>query len=189
MQVSSRTNMCFLLPVLTVPVKYRITENEPLLCHGWNLKLFRPHHMISEMTIDITTDRQIEDIQKDFSYVFPYLKIEFFKNGSTRRAHYSMEKVIGRNQRIKEAWYTQKNEGAIDVNDTMTVAQFEKALMEHFGLSVQLFRRSGNLWLQTSITDNWTLKQQNDHGREISPGHHRYNPDEKGDYDLNREPL
>ena len=55
----------------------------------------------------------------------------------------------------------------------MTVTDFENALMDQFGLSAQVFRRSGNIWLETTITDYWTLKQQNEHGREITVGHNR----------------
>ena len=35
-------------------------------------------------------------------------------------------------------------------------------------VQAQLFRRSGNLWLDTTITDLWTLQRQNEHVREIS---------------------
>ncbi|MEI9910895.1 MAG: hypothetical protein WDO71_15215 [Bacteroidota bacterium] len=50
----------------------------------------------------------------------------------------------------------------------MTVGQLEDIFQKQFGLQVQVSRRSGTLWLETTMTDNWTLKQQNDHGRELS---------------------
>jgi hypothetical protein len=33
---------------------------------------------------------------------------------------------------------------------------------------VQVSRKSGTLWLETTMTDSWTLGQQNEHGRELS---------------------
>jgi hypothetical protein len=48
-----------------------------------------------------------------------------------------------------------------------------------------VFRKSGNLWLETTMTDDWTLQQQNDHGYEISTG--KKNKERPGDFDLNRD--
>ncbi len=61
------------------------------------------------------------------------------------------------------------SEGELEIDGTMTVNMLESKLFEQFGLSVQVSRKSGNLWLETSLTNHWTLKEQNDHGREISP--------------------
>ena len=59
-------------------------------------------------------------------------------------------------------------EGELLVFDSMTVGQFEKSFLEKFGVMVQVSRKSGTVWLETTMTDRWTLKQQNDHGRELS---------------------
>jgi hypothetical protein len=37
----------------------------------------------------------------------------------------------------------------------------ENAFEEMYGLSVQVFRKSGNTWLQTTTSDSWTLNEQN----------------------------
>ena len=50
----------------------------------------------------------------------------------------------------------------------MTVGELEKLFRERFGANIQVSRKSGTLWLETTMTDNWTLKQQNEHGRELS---------------------
>jgi hypothetical protein len=50
----------------------------------------------------------------------------------------------------------------------MTVSELEKLCDEQFGISIQVYRRSGTLWLETSMTDSWTIQQQNDRGSEIS---------------------
>jgi hypothetical protein len=50
----------------------------------------------------------------------------------------------------------------------MSVKQLEKNFSEKCLLNVQVQRRSGNVWLETTITDNWSLEHQNDHGREIT---------------------
>jgi hypothetical protein len=50
----------------------------------------------------------------------------------------------------------------------MTVIELEKTFEEMLGLSVLVYRKSGKLWLETTMTDNWTLAQQNENGRQIS---------------------
>lgn len=139
------------------------------------------------MQLSIKSERQIADVQQDFSSAYPFLKIEFFRNDLTRKSRYPANLKISNHARVREAWIWKKDSGQIDLSDSMTVLQLEEALMDEFGLSVQVFRKSGNIWLETTMTDNWTLKQQNDHGREISRGNvNMYRPYEK-DADLDRD--
>jgi len=88
---------------------------------------------------------------------------------------------------LKHAWYWKKDEGYLDIKDAMSVLELENALIDEFGLSAQVYRKSGNIWLETTMTDNWTLKQQNDHGRELTIGIKTINEDDKNDYELNRD--
>jgi hypothetical protein len=140
------------------------------------------------MYLEITGERLISDIQKDFGAVYPFLKIEFFKNGKVRRDRYPVNQLIPGSQPLKNAWNYKKDNGTLTIDEGMTVTGFENALMDQFGLSAQVFRRSGNLWLETTITDYWTLKQQNEHGREITIGRNHPDNRDKLDYELNRDP-
>jgi len=72
------------------------------------------------------------------------------------------------------------------VDDIMTVTDLENTLKDQFGLTAQAFRRSCNIWLETSITNGWTLKRQNDNGREITIGKKEDDKDEN-DYELHRD--
>lgn len=137
------------------------------------------------MKISIYGERLITDVQKQFASVYPFLKIEFFKSDNTLKSPEPKQKQIAHNVKLKEAWGRKKAEGDLVVNDIMTVLDLENTFMDRFGLTAQVFRRSGNIWLQTSFTDGWTLKQQNDHGRDITIGKKPYNKDEN-DYELNR---
>jgi len=125
------------------------------------------------MYLEINGERLISDIKQDFGAVYPFLKIEFFRNGTIRRDRYPVNKLIPATQPVKTAWHYKQEKGQLTLSDGMTVTDFENALMDQFGLSGQVFRRSGNIWLETTITDYWTLKQQNEHGREITIGHNR----------------
>jgi len=134
--------------------------------------------------MEIKGERLISEVQKDFSFAYPFLKIEFFKNGSTRKERYAFEKLLPNKLPMKDAWFLNRHEGELQFGDETTVLELEKEFMRLFGLSAQVFRRSGNLWLETTFTDHWSLKQQNDHGREISTEKHK--PEVPDDYDLRR---
>jgi hypothetical protein len=134
------------------------------------------------MQLVIRENRLIKDVQHDFTAVYPFLKIEFFKNGMERKDRYPAERLISPARHIKDAWFRKNQEGDLEFNDTMSVLDLEKSLMDQFGLSAQVFRKSGTIWLETTLTDHWTLKQQNDHGREISMERRRPGPEEY-DYD------
>lgn len=125
--------------------------------------------MLTTMILEISADKSIKQVQEDFSHLFPYLKIEFFRNGTiARKDRYPAATLISNDHPISAAQTRPKNNGDLYLEETMTVAELEQSFLTHFGLSVQVFRRSGKLWLETTMTDNWTLKQQNDHGREIA---------------------
>ena len=60
------------------------------------------------------------------------------------------------------------NKGSITIGPEMTVDELEQRFMDVYGLSIQVFRKSGKVWLETTITDGWTLEKQNEQGRELS---------------------
>jgi len=115
-------------------------------------------------TILIRADRPIGDVQKDFARAYPFLKIDFFKvNGKSK---YTTTEKLDKLALLKSCNIIR--EGEVELNDAMTVLELERRLREDYGAYTQVSRKSGKLWLETTMTDNWTLKQQNDHGRELS---------------------
>lgn len=136
------------------------------------------------MHLYIEANRLIGDIQNEFNKMFPFLKIEFFKNKSLLRSDFSSNQIIPHNRKIGEGQLAMKD-GEIEIDKEMKVIELEKHFRDQFNLSVQVFRKSGNLWLETTMTDNWTLQQQNNHGRELSTGENR-NPG-MNDLESNRQ--
>ena len=136
------------------------------------------------MQLNISSDRLISDIQEEFNALFPFLKIEFFNNTSFTRSEFSAKQIIPSNRKVGEKQRTKK-EGEIIIDEEMKVSELETIFKDRFNLAVQVFRKSGNLWLETTMTDNWSLLQQNNHGREISTVKAiKESPD---DFDLNRD--
>jgi len=105
-------------------------------------------------------DLTIQDIKEEFTKKFPGLKLEMYKvahkegQGSLKSAELAHDLKLGDiNAKLLEKDY--------DFDPSMAVSEFEAEFEEQFGLFVQVFRRSNNLWLQTSTTDDWTLEKQN----------------------------
>lgn len=118
------------------------------------------------MEIAINDIKKIDSIQKEFNSTFPYLKIEFFAKPQ-RPTFRATQSTLKQNQTIGECRSNHTN-GTIDINPEMTVAELEKKFRERFGLFTQIFRKSGKVWLETTITDSWTLHEQNKQGEELS---------------------
>jgi hypothetical protein len=136
------------------------------------------------MNLHIEPNRLISDIQKEFNKVFPFLKLEFFYNKNQSRSKFSAKEIIPHNKKIGDEQRA-VTDGEIIINDEMKVNELENIFKQKFSLSAQVFRKSGNLWLETTMTDDWTLQQQNNHGREISTETKKDNA--ANDYDLNRD--
>jgi hypothetical protein len=51
--------------------------------------------------------------------------------------------------------------GHLNIHKEMKVAELETAFEKIFGLSVQVFRKSEGIWIQTTASDSWTLNRQN----------------------------
>jgi hypothetical protein len=50
----------------------------------------------------------------------------------------------------------------LEILSWYTVARLEKEFREQFGLPIQVFRKEQGKWIQTSSTDNYTLRQQSE---------------------------
>jgi len=119
------------------------------------------------MQLRIAPTRLISEVRQEFNEAFPFLKLEFFKNKVQQQPENIINQVIPHNRRIGDC---QKAiiDGMIEINGQMKVKDLEKIFNDQYRLNAQVFRRSGNLWLQTTMTDDWTLQNQNEHGMEIS---------------------
>jgi hypothetical protein len=134
------------------------------------------------MNLTIRPNRLISDIQQEFNAMFPFLKLEFFRNKPGRTLDYSGNNIIRNSHKVSDG-QAELTDGSLTIEPLMTVKQLEKDFKNEFSLAVQVFRRSGNVWLETTMTDDWTLQHQNEHGKELST---EKKTDDKPDFDLTR---
>ena len=112
------------------------------------------------MKINISDSLTIKEIQDKFSNKYPYLKLEFFSKSHRIHAGSRKENMISTDTKIKDC-RSQHHIGSLDIYPKTTVAQLEKQFQEIFGLFIQVFRKSGDVWIETTVTDDWTLEKQN----------------------------
>lgn len=125
----------------------------------------------------------ISELQKSFSEQFPFLKIEFFKREERKQQKVFSHTPLPGHLKMGELNAAIKEDN-VELNNTTKVSELETLFSKKLETSVQVFRRSGNLWLETTMTDDWTLQRQNEHGRELSVPL----PAEKNiDFDLDRD--
>ncbi|MGN7722326.1 hypothetical protein [Chitinophaga sp. 22620] len=132
------------------------------------------------MKIFITEEYLIGGIQDEFHFRYPHLKLEFFRNphgifeGSPRKEKLTRDTPIDDIRDIHSAAW-------IDIGEFVTAAELEQQFAHLLGLSAQVFRKSGSIWLETTAMDGLTLGDLEAMGRE-SPV-----PNEIPENDLNEQ--
>lgn len=106
----------------------------------------------------------IRVVEKEFNRIYPFLRIEFAKNADGKPDAPANETPDD------DILHARANHLLVDelkMSDASKVSELEAALQQVFDSPVQVLRKSGNFWIGTRMTRELTLKQQNDHGREL----------------------
>ncbi len=119
------------------------------------------------MEIKINDQLTIDQIQDLFHAHFGYLKLEFYASEHEPGEGTSSQTMLNKASTIGQV-RTRHNEGEISIHGNQKVSTLEQAFHDHYGLNVQVFRKSGEVWLQTTTTDDWTLSEQNKKGEEMA---------------------
>ena len=119
------------------------------------------------MEIMITDNSFIKDIQEEFQREFPYLKIEFLKNTGANDIPAPKSRLVSGKMLIRHVRDIQR-EGTINITGNRSVKELETDLCNDFGLWAQIFRKSSSLWIETTLTEHWSLTRQNQEGRQMS---------------------
>lgn len=117
------------------------------------------------MTIQIDNNKTLAQIQEEFHQHFSHLKIQFFSKPHGAGEGSPKDDMLNPNKTIGEI-RTNQHTGEISFNKDSSVAELESTFQQKFGVSAQVFRKSGSIWLETSKTDSWTLEKQNNTGKE-----------------------
>ena len=119
------------------------------------------------LSLIIDSSQTISGVQKQFNDLYSFLRLEFFKQPPVSGAGNAKNKMITYDMKLKDIQNISKS-GEIKVNSQTVVSELEKQFEKEFGLYIQIFRKSGKIWLETTATDNWTLEQQNEEGKSLN---------------------
>lgn len=108
--------------------------------------------------ITISDRKKIGELQEEFTRVFPYLRLEISDCRVTPGQAGAGDDL--QTSRGTAPVPSENNKAIIMITPQTTVSSLEKNFRELFGLCVQVFRKSGRVWLKTTLTDHWTLQQQ-----------------------------
>lgn len=116
--------------------------------------------------IDINSSASINEVNEPFRAKFPYLRLEFFafKTGGNFREdkkHLIIEKDVALGK-----LFPKFRKASISLSGNLKARTLENMITEQSGLHVQVFRKSGSVWLETIITDSKTLTALNTIGME-----------------------
>lgn len=130
----------------------------------------------------ININKSTTELKMEFNRLYPFLKIEFFREPCSKGTGFTKDKLILRDEKLGNLQRELK-QGQFAFTDQTTVGDFEKSFFKKFGLCIQIFRKSGNMWLETSATDDWTLHQQNEEGEQLAQ-HFKVERENPDDHDI-----
>jgi hypothetical protein len=119
-------------------------------------------------TLKISDDIQLKEIKEMFNRKFPHLKIEFFSEDHEAGEASAYKSMYDDELYLRDV-RSNHTEGELSIDGHNKTGTLEANFKNHFGVNVQVWRRSGNMWLQTTTTDDWTLSQQEKKGVEYDP--------------------
>lgn len=119
------------------------------------------------MKITIDVNSTIFEIQEEFTKMFPFLKIEFFLK-MLPPSVISSHKPLKYNSTTIGDYSENNKESSIIITPQMTVSNLEQCFNAEYGISVKVYRNSWRVWLEATVTDGWTLEEQNRQGEALS---------------------
>lgn len=111
----------------------------------------------------------LKDIQEGFNKEYPYLWIDFFSYPSVGNTQARPEKISP--DAIVRNVCQLDGSRSINIDGNTSVLELENSFCKILGVNVKLMRKSGNVWVGTPYTSNWTLDNQNSEGQQIIMDH------------------
>jgi hypothetical protein len=112
------------------------------------------------MKIVINNNRKIFAIQKEFSEMFPGLRIGFFAKPSKPGAAPSKKLVKHSGKTLQECRAISK-EGIIEILPSMNISDLKENFRDVYGLSVEILQKGADGSNEIPVDDNLTIEDVN----------------------------
>ena len=107
----------------------------------------------------ISDNKTIKEVKEEFSAKFSLLKLEFYSKEHEEGEGSVLRDTLEESLVLKEV-RSNHTEGDLSIDGHLKVSTLETNFKETYGINVQVFRKSGEVYLQTTTTDGWTLAEQ-----------------------------
>ncbi|MBT8327270.1 MAG: hypothetical protein KJP21_06070 [Bacteroidia bacterium] len=111
------------------------------------------------MKFIIQLDSQLDEIKAKFSDEFKGLKLEFFSKAHNKLEGSPKEDMVTENIALSKLNANLETKEIVIAKE-MKVSELEAVFENDFGLHVQVFRKMGRSWIETTRTDNYSLAEQ-----------------------------
>ena len=117
----------------------------------------------------LVNDRsQLAAVQNKFSETYKFLKLEFVAKQQKAGTSQSIYKPMMIDGKLVRDLSRVAANASLFISPHSTIAAVKDGFKSLFGLDVQVLRKSANSWLETTLTDYWTLEEQNREGEKLS---------------------
>lgn len=110
------------------------------------------------MNLILNPTDTINDLNTQFMEVYPHLKFRFFNHSHENGEGSMANDEINPDTLLGELGLNE--EIAHHIQGNSKVKNLEEWMQNQFEAGIQIFRKSGNVWLLTTTTDEWTLHHQ-----------------------------
>ncbi len=111
------------------------------------------------MDLKVLKENTTTDVKAAFATKYKGLKLEFFY-----KAHEENEGSPKKDMVMDEIVLSKLNpdihNDELHITPGMKVSELESAFEDQLGLHVQVFRKMGHIWIETTRTDHYSLKEQ-----------------------------
>jgi hypothetical protein len=120
------------------------------------------------MEILINDHQLISEIQEEFNQAFPFLRLEFLLSPGDKEKGIEKKRLMDVNASLSE--YRSQHKGGEDIviSKRQKVSELKKLFQKVYGLIVRVFRKIGDIWLETTSTGDWTFEKQNNEAFKMS---------------------
>ncbi len=114
---------------------------------------------LEKMSMTVNPNTTVNELMCQFAEHFPFLRLALYEGvGNKKRAATENDFALKNGTSSVEVIF----------ESTTKVRDFIDYLEKLLGWKVQILRSSGKLYIETSVTDQWTLDRQNQEGAELS---------------------
>ena len=118
------------------------------------------------MELILRSNDTINSLKAAFHAQYENLRIQFFKHDH-HMGEGSPKKEMLPGDTLLTSLSDKAHDTRISCDSSISIGDFEQLIHDELGLNVQVFRRSGTVWLQTLNSDEWSLDEANKRANEL----------------------